>query len=431
MSDSGSWYTSYPSINHWHGGVGHRQYAEALRKFNGPLHLYLHVPFCKKLCHYCICNVLISSDREKIQTFVDHLCREIDNLKAYEPDVRDVHFGGGTPSHLDRRQFSQLCGKLDELTDLRSLKEVAMEIDPRTVTVDDLSHYAGHGINRISFGIQDYDPRVQAAINREQPPELIDGLLERRHLFKGVNFDLLYGLPLQTMQTVEATVQRVLKQRPDRITLLKYCHAPEVRRHMKLINVTDLPPDTLLPVMFDFIRESLMGAGYKWIGLDHFALPTDSLATGVIGRTFNGFTSGTDEMIGLGPTTTSVFGRLYAQAHYDLKEYYARVNAGEFPILRGYEMTEDDLIRRKTMFRILCKQQVDFEFNKWYFDEEIKRLRLMPDLVKFNAWDMTVTDIGRHRLREICRVFDVKGHKIAQLDMARRPREASPAHQSA
>ena len=421
---SESWFTSYPSINHWHDGIGHRQYAEALNSFSGPLHLYLHIPFCKKLCSYCICNVIITNDREKIQHFLDHLCLEIDNLRHYKPDIRDVHFGGGTPSHLDRKQFSQLCDKLDTLTDLRSLKEVAMEIDPRTVSKDDLAHYASHGINRISFGIQDYDPAVQKAINREQPPEMIDELLEARHLFKGVNFDLLYGLPLQTMQTVKNTLQRVLKQRPDRITLLKYCHAPEVRRHMKLINVTDLPAET--QPMFDYIRDSLMDAGYKWVGLDHFALATDSLATGPVGRTFNGFTSGTEEMIGLGPTTTSVFGSLYAQAHYDLQEYYKAVTAGEFPILRGYEMTPDDLDRREVIFSLLCRQWADITG----FNREYNILKNMQDLCTLDQDILTVTEEGRKRLREICKVFDVKGHKIAQLSMTRRER-ASPAYQSA
>lgn len=424
MSDS--WYTSYPSINHWHEGVGHAQYRDALTRFTDPLHLYLHIPFCKKLCLYCICNVKISNDREKIQTFVDHLCREIDNLKTYEPDIRDVHFGGGTPSHLDRRQFSQLCDKLDTLTDLRSLKEVAMEIDPRTVSIYDLAHYASHGVNRISFGVQDYDPAVQKAINREQPPELIDGLLEARHLFKGVNFDLLYGLPLQTMDTVKATLRRVLQQRPDRITLLKYCHAPEVRRHMKLINVTDLPANP--EAMFEFIRDALIRDGYRWIGLDHFALPHDSLAKGPVGRTFNGFTSGTAEMIGLGPTTTSVFGNLYAQAHYDLHAYYQAVNAGEFPILRGYEMTEDDEIRRGIIFDILCKQDA---FVPWDYTDEWNKLDKMRDLCRLDIRRLHVTDKGRHRLREICKVFDVKGHRIAQLNMTRRERAASPADQPA
>ena len=421
MSDKDySYYTSYPSLNHWHRGVTHNTYAEHLSAFTGPLHLYLHIPFCKKLCTYCLCNIIVSNDRQKIQHFLDHMLKEIDFLKPFDPDIRDVHFGGGTPSHLDRRQFSQLCDKINTLTDLRSLEEVAMEIDPRTVTIDDLSHYASHGINRISFGVQDYDPAVQKAINREQPPEMIDNLLEARHLFHGVNFDLLYGLPLQTMATVERTVAQVLKQRPERVTLLKYCHAPEVRRHMKLINITDLPPDDVGAAMFDFIRDALIIDGYRWIGLDHFALATDSLANRKVGRTFNGFTSGTDEMIGVGPTTTSVFGRLYAQAHYDLREYYYCVNAGEFPILRGYEMTDDDMIRRKTIFRILCLQQIDFGKTHLYFHEELKRLRSMPDLVRFDDWNMTVTDKGRSRLREICRVFDVKGHKIAQLSMTAR-----------
>ena len=193
--------------------------------------------------------------------------------------------------------------------------------------------------------------------------------------------------------------------------------------------MTDLPTADALPQMFDFIRDALIREGYRWIGLDHFALPHDSLATGPVARTFNGFTSGTQEMIGLGPTTTSVFGDLYAQAHYDLQEYYKAVNAGEFPILRGYQMTDDDLERRRIIFDILCHQRA---LILWRFDYEWEKLASMPDLCTIGKDGiLTVTPRGRHHLREICRVFDVKGHRIAQLNMTRRERAASPAHQSA
>lgn len=363
---------------------------------------------------------------------------EIDNLRRYGPHIQDVHFGGGTPSHLDRKQFTQLCDRLNTMTDLAYLREVAMEIDPRTVNNDDLQHYSNHGVNRISFGIQDFDPIVQKSINREQPPEMVSKLLESRNRFQGVNFDLLYGLPNQTLKTVENTLVHVVKMRPERITLLKYCHAPEVRRHMKLISEAALPPKSDLPKMFVNIAETLIGSGYRWIGLDHFCLPHDSLAKKV-GRTFNGFSSGATEMIGLGPTTTSVFGSLYAQAHYDLKEYYASVKRGEFPILRGYEMTEDDLERRRIIFDLLCHQQATVPMR---FGPELKSLQAMPelcevtyrvDVVTGSEAHVRVTEYGRLLLRNVCKVFDNrdverKHHKIAQLNMVRR---ASPAGQPA
>lgn len=424
FNSEGHYYTSYPSLNHWKDDFRHPQYVEALEKFAGPLHLYLHIPFCAKLCYYCICNIIVSNDRKKIEFFLDHLLKEIDLLKEFKPDIRDVHFGGGTPSHLNQDQFSRLCEKLNGLVSLKSLSEVAMEIDPRTVKRGDLEHYASHGVNRISFGVQDYDPSVQKAINRVQPPEMVDELLEARHLFKGVNFDLLYGLPLQTRETIRKTVERVIKQRPERITLLKYCHDPQLRRHMKLINESDLPQADDLPELFVGIVESLKMAGYIWVGLDHFCLSGDSLA-GKVGRTFNGFSSGTTEMIGVGPTTTGVFGNIYCQAMYDLNDYYASVNRGEFPIFRGYRMTEDDVLRREVIFSLLCHQRVDFRGRGDYFRRELNILAGRPDLCSLDDGVLTVTREGRFLLRNLCKVFDVKDvapehHKIAQLSMTRK-----------
>mgnify|MGYP001598672695 FL=1 len=180
----GHWFTSYPSLNHWTEDFKHAQYAEALEyqlshaQWLGGLHLYVHIPFCKKLCHYCICNVIISNDRAKIQHFLDHLLKEADNLKNFgKLNIKEIHLGGGTPSHLDQSQVAQLCEKLDTLSPLEEMDEFAMEIDPRTVTTEDLKHYASLGINRISFGVQDFDLKVQEAINRVQPPEMIEGLL--------------------------------------------------------------------------------------------------------------------------------------------------------------------------------------------------------------------------------------------------------------
>ena len=429
----GHWYTSYPSLNHWTEDFGHKEYAEALKNHDGALSLYVHIPFCKKLCHYCICNVVISNDRAKIQFFLDHLLKEADNLKAFagELNIKEIHLGGGTPSHLDRDQFTQLCDKLNTLSDLKGLDEFAMEIDPRTVTVDDLRHYASHGVNRISFGVQDFDLKVQEAINRVQPPEMIENLLKVRHLFKGVNFDLLYGLPHQTMKTFGDTLDRTIQMRPERVTLLKYCHAPEVRKHMKLINITDLPAKQDLQPMFEMAIDKLCKAGYVWVGMDHFALPSDSLAmahnNGTVERTFNGFKAGpTKYMIGLGPTSTSYLYKHYAQAHYDLNKYYDAVNRGEFPILRGVELTQSDMSCRWHIFDLLCNQETTITRGGWA--EQKKQLLDSGMVESINSYPVSVLKVKpqeRIYLRNICKLFDIRDiepehMKIAQKTITRK-----------
>ena len=430
----GHWFTSYPSLNHWTEDFAASEYERTFVDFlktGKPLHLYIHIPFCKKLCHYCLCNILISNDRAKIQLFLDHLLKEIGNLKEFarkldQPlHIREIHFGGGTPSHLDRQQFSQLCDGLKTLVDFSACDEIAMEIDPRTVECNDLAHYASCGVTRISFGVQDFDLKVQQAINRVQPPEMIEELLKAREFFQGVNFDLLYGLPYQTLDTLRETVRKTKEMAPDRITLLKYCHAPEVRRHMKLSKEETLPSSDELPMMFCETAQSLMDFGYEWVGLDHFALPHDTLAKaqreGTLVRTFNGFKSGpTKDMIGLGPTATAAFGRTYAQAHYDLPRYYESVNKGEFPILRGYSLTDDDFARREVIFSLLTKQKA--LVPDLYFSRELKELQKMPELCKLSGYWLRVHD--RVLLRNVCKVFDIKDvlpehMKIAQKTIRR------------
>lgn len=397
----GHWYTSFPSLNHWTEDFGHEEYKEALEKSHGPKHLYVHIPFCAKLCHYCICNIVITNERPKIQFFLDHLLKEIDNLREFYgsriPYIEEIHLGGGTPNHLDRDQIGQLCDRLSSLCKLHILREFAMEVDPRLLKEGDLEYYRSLGVTRVSFGIQDFDPEVQKAINRVQPFEMVKEAMKVRRQFIGVNFDLLYGLPKQTLETVKDTVDKTLELLPDRITLLKYCHAPEVRRHMKLINVSDLPQGEDLPRMFVYIAQRLMDEGYVWVGLDHFARPHDSLAKaakdGNLVRTFNGFKPGpVKDMIGLGPTSTSSLEGVYAQAYYDLNRYYSAVNQKKFPIERGYKLTEDDKWRREAIFSLLCADVV-------------------PE--------------ARLLMRNVCKVFDNKDvlpehMKIAQKTITRR-----------
>lgn len=454
INEAGHYYTSHPSLGQWSKDFTHDDYEDALKDFftgkgkDSPLHIYLHVPFCAKLCWYCICNIVITNDREKIQFFLDYMLREIDLLRNFfernglKPNIKEIQFGGGTPSHLDNDQFTQLVDRLNTLVDFKTLDEVTMEIDPRTTTQENLRHFASKGVSRISFGIQDFDPEVQKAINRIQPPEMIDALLtpEIRALFSGVNFDLLYGLPLQTHESIRNTIELVKKFHPDRITLLKYAHVPELRKHMKLIKDVELPSTDELPVMFVDIVQALIGHGYKWIGLDHFAKSTDDLAKaaekGTVWRTFNGFTPGrVHNIVGLGPTTTGAFGRYYSQNVYDFGEYYKAIDAGRFPVFRGYKMSDDDVIRRDVIFRLLCDQKVDFVQvgenhgvnGPEYFRKELERLSAdfsKDGLVRVVNDVVEVTTHGRFLIRSLCKVFDnfvgkdPRQYKISQYNIS-------------
>ena len=434
--EPGPYYTSYPSLSAWTYKYNSVTYINALRDFykeNGhdvPIHLYVHIPFCAKLCWYCICNISISNDREKIQNFLNFLLLEIGMLKQFfnenkiKPNIKEIHLGGGTPSHLDDDQFSQLVDAISEMVNISSLDEFAMEIDPRTTNHKSLRHFASKGVKRISFGVQDFDENVQKAINRVQPVKMIEDLLtpEIRKLFTGLNFDLLYGLPLQTRETFENTLVQVEKFSPDRITLLKYAHVPEVRKHMNSIKTEDLPPNDDLPHMFLDSVETILGQGYEWVGIDHFAKKTDDLGLAVkdktIWRNFNGFTPGrTNHLIGLGPTSTGAFGSYYVQNLFELNDYFNSIKEGSFPAFRGYKMSSDDLIRREIIFSLLCNQEVnineievkyDIDFHETFKDElgQLVNDYVKEGLVGMDSEFLKINSQGRFLSRNICRIFD-------------------------
>lgn len=439
------YYTSYPTLSEWSSDFTSGDYIAGLTdlcaKGNGtPLYLYIHFPFCATQCYYCICNSMITHDRKKIGFFLNYLLREIDLLDdffkkySFVPNIKRIHLGGGSPSFMNIEEFGLLTEKLKSIVDIDNLDEFTVELDTHTTTKEKLKYYHERGVNRLSLGIQDFDPRVQKAVNRMQPPELVEDLLspEIRNFFKSINFDLLYGLPLQTRKSFEKTIKIVTGLSPDRITLLKYAHVPDRRRHQRLIKESDLPDHYHKTMIFIESVCSLRQNGYEQIGIDHFAKPDDDLAKGAKGKTlwrnFNGFTpGGTHHILGVGPTSTCGFLNYYAQNVYSLADYYKLLDNRQFPILRGYKLSKDDLIRRVVIYELLCYYSLDYleignkyeiDFSK-YFRKEIESLKaLSKDGTVYVSGDrITITPLGRIFIHHICKVFNryLQGGRVYKI----------------
>jgi len=431
---SGPYYTSYPTLSEWSDKFSGQDYISALKelcadKRDTPLFLYIHFPFCAKRCYFCACNSIPSYDHASVQKYLAYLSQEIDlfhdffEKHSFVQKFKMIHLGGGSPNLMSKEEFDSLITKLQPLVDFKDLDEFTIEVDPRTVDKEKLKYFSEKGIDRLSFGIQDFDPRVQKAINRIQPIEMVDQLLspEVRSCFKSINFDLVYGLPLQSRESFRKTVETVKGLSPDRITLLKYAHIPESRKHQRLIRESDLPDYVEGQMMFIEAVNNFLDSGYEYTGIDHFSKPTDSLAkakrTKTVWRNSIGFTpGGPHNLIGIGPTGTSSFNNYYAQNVYTLPEYYEALDNTKFPTLRGFKLNRDDLIRREIINEILCNSRLDFadieekysiDFNE-YFKEEINLLKdfVQDNILIFSNNSIEVTLPGRIFIRHICKVFD-------------------------
>lgn len=442
---SGPYYSSYPVLSNWSDKFSSNDYISALNelcleKETFPAFLYIHFPFCAKRCYFCICNSIVNHDRASSQKYLTYLFREIDlfhdffEKHSFVPKFKMIHLGGGSPNLMSKDDFESLILKLKSLVNFEDLDEFAIEVDPRTVDKEKLKFYSEKGINRISLGVQDFDPRVQKAINRIQSPEMVEQLLspEIRRCFKSINFDLLYGLPLQNRESFRRTIETVNKLSPDRITLIKYAHVPEDRKHQRLIREADLPDYIEGTMIFTETIDNLLDNGYEYIGIDHFAKLADDLAqamkTRTLWRNFIGVTpGGTHNIIGIGPTSTSCINGYYAQNVYFLEEYYKAIEAGIFPILRGFKLKTDDLIRRYIINEIICTSSLNFDdtekkynikFDE-YFREEINLLKdfVEDGMLIFDDHSFKVTPLGRIFIRHICKVFDryLKGDKIYKV----------------
>jgi oxygen-independent coproporphyrinogen III oxidase len=427
---NGPRYTSYPTANLFHESFDVAEHERALAALTdaAALSLYVHVPFCATVCYYCACNRIITNNRRHAVAYLERLHREIEMVRQRLPDghtVEQLHFGGGTPTYLDDEQFARLFEVLGESFRFAddADRDFSVEIDPRTVDEARVEFLAELGVNRISLGVQDFDPQVQKAVNRIQSVECTRRVIDaaRRCGVRSVSIDLIYGLPLQTVERFARTLDTVLELAPDRISLYSYAHLPQRFKTQRQINVTDLPAARTKLALLERAVATLCGSGYRYIGMDHFAGETDSLvraqADGTLHRNFQGYTThGHCDLIGLGVSAISHVGPVYAQNRKGLEDYYRDVDAGRLPIERGVVMTADDEIRRDLIERLMCHFRLDvddfasrhgIDFER-YFAEELARLEPLArdGLVRLGESSIEVTPRGRFLVRNVCMVFD-------------------------
>ncbi|GAB3258218.1 oxygen-independent coproporphyrinogen III oxidase [Chitinimonas naiadis] len=419
-------YTSYPTADRFQSSFDASAYRTELAAATRPLSLYVHIPFCDTVCYYCACNKITTKDRQQADRYLDYLEKEIRLRRAQLPEqttIRQLHLGGGTPTFLRDDQLDRMVGMLKQHFPFDEKMECAIEIDPRRLGEQTLAKLAAHGFNRMSLGVQDLDLDVQVAINRVQPQAWVMGAMQeaRRLHFRSVNFDLIYGLPRQTPQSMARTLETVLAWRPDRIALYSYAHLPERFMPQRRIAIAELPtPEGKLALLEQAVA-SLLDAGYVYIGMDHFALPHDdlamALAEGRLQRNFQGYASDADcNLIGLGVSAIGKAGDNYVQNHRELVDYYAAMDLGYLPEARGYVLEQDDAIRREVIQSLLCQSELVFaEFEqRWgvdfrhYFALELTELQAlqMDGLLEVKPDRLSITPRGRFLARASAMVFD-------------------------
>ncbi|BFU60868.1 oxygen-independent coproporphyrinogen III oxidase [Rodentibacter abscessus] len=433
-NQSGPRYTSYPTALEFHENYTHQDFVAAAERYpNRPLSLYVHIPFCHQLCYFCACNKVITRHQHKADIYLDYLEKEIISRAELFKNrtVTQVHWGGGTPTYLSETQSACLMAMLKTNFSIAENAEISIEIDPRQIELSMLDHLRSLGFNRMSMGVQDFNKDVQEAVNREQDENFISALLERaRELgFQSTNLDLIYGLPLQNVDSFMFTLKKVIALNPDRLSIFNYAHLPSRVPGQAKIKETQLPaPETKLTILQKTI-ETLGEAGYKFIGMDHFAKPYDELAiaqqNGVLHRNFQGYTTQEEcDLLGLGVSSISLLGDTYAQNEKDLKTYYTLVERDGYALHKGLVLTEEDCLRRDVIKQLICNFKLDFaEIEKQYnirftehFAEDLTLLKpLIEDgLIHLTAQGLLVPPKGRLLIRNICLCFDAYSRVAAK-----------------
>jgi oxygen-independent coproporphyrinogen-3 oxidase len=434
LDTNGPRYTSYPTADRFHEGFGDAQYRQALAaraelaRHNAapPLALYVHIPFCESVCYYCACNKVVTRHHERALPYLEMLAREIElhgQALGARQRVTQLHFGGGTPTFLTDAELTQLMGVIRGAFDITADAECSIEVDPRTATAERLAHLYALGLNRISFGVQDFDPEVQEAVHRIQPYEQVEALMieSRRLGYQSINVDLIYGLPRQRPDNFARTIERVIGLLPDRIALYGYAHLPERFKPQRRIVSADLPDGAARLAMLGHAIDAFGAAGYEYIGMDHFARPDDPLAVakrqGKLHRNFQGYTTQPEcDMLGLGVSAIGRVGATYAQNAKTIEGYESALREGRFATVRGLQLDADDLMRRSMIMDIMCRGRLDFAAVKAEFGVDVPRdfaaelARLQPlaehGLVVVGPDAVQVTEAGWYVVRAVALVFD-------------------------
>lgn len=423
---SGPRYTSYPTALEFNSSFSETDFIAATQRYpKRPLSLYVHIPFCHKLCYFCACNKMVTRQKQKVAKYLVELEKECTYRSSLFSGrtVTQLHLGGGTPTFLSQVEISQLMKILRHNFMFSEHAEISIEIDPRDIPLDMLDHLKNEGFNRISIGIQDFDKEVQQLVNREQDESFIAILIQHAKQlgFRSINLDLIYGLPKQTTQSFLGTLARVVALSPDRLSVFNYAHLPNRFAAQRKIKETDLPSADEKLVLLQSMIQYLTAANYHYIGMDHFAKPDDELAIaqqqGQLHRNFQGYTTQSDtDLLGLGVSAISMIGDSYAQNEKELSRYYAAIETKKNALTKGLVMTKDDCIRRDVIKSLICNFMLDFsviesryciDFQS-YFKESLSLLLPMQQdqLIRVEKSGLVVTAKGRLLIRHLCMCFD-------------------------
>ena len=428
---SGPRYTSYPTADRFHSGFTQNEYIQALeeqckKSADQPLSLYIHIPFCNTICYYCGCNKIITKDKSRADAYIGYLEKELDLLAPHlggKHPLAQLHFGGGTPTFLSDEQIERVFAMIRKHFQLIETGEYSIEIDPRKVSRNTVHHLGRLGFNRMSVGIQDFDPKVQQAVNRIQSVaetrEVIDAAREAG--FQSVSVDLIYGLPHQSVDSIKPTLETVLSLSPDRLALYHYAHLPHIFKPQRRIDTTSVPSSEEKLDILQYAVQTLTEKGYVFIGMDHFAKPEDDLAIalheGRLQRNFQGYSTYADtDLVAIGVSSIGKIGSTYEQNEKDIEAYYQALDEGRLPIMRGYQLNQDDLLRRTLIQDLMCRFALNFsEYEKafelqfdCYFQEELADLQKLAalGLLILHERGLQVTPKGRFLIRNIAMVFD-------------------------
>jgi len=424
-------YTSYPTAPQFNEAFTHEDYLNEIVKTNygknlPDLSLYFHLPYCDTLCYFCGCNMIITRNRDRIKEYIKYLKKEIDLTRTYlltDRKVAQHHWGGGTPTHLNPNEINELASYINQSFNFKENAEISCEIDPRELTKAHLEALRNNGFNRISMGVQDFDEKVQKAVNRIQPEDITTQAVQwiRELGYQSINLDLIYGLPFQTVEGFAKTVDKIIEINPDRIAVFNYAHVPWMKKHMALIHPEDIPAAEIKLEILKMTIEKLVNAGYDFIGMDHFAKPDDELSVAMrekkLYRNFQGYsTNAGADLYAMGITSISQLKNVYAQNYKTEKEYYSALDNEKLPTAKGYQLTDDDHLRREVIMKLMCDFELNFEtieqqFKidfKTYFAWGLNNLKEMEadDLIEISDGGIKVKNMGRMLIRNIAINFD-------------------------